>query len=80
MPSVSLSDSESRCDNNDPHEGDRRFFDDVELVAVSDIDNNICSGCFFVKNKTASYSCRNVNCLRTTWVTPLQYITHRLIK
>jgi len=79
MPSVSLSDSEPRYDSNDSHEGDRRFFDDIELIAVSDI-GNICSGCFFVENETAGYSCRNVNCRRITWVTPLQYITRRLTK
>lgn len=77
MPSRPLSDSESRYDNNDPHEGDRRFFDDVELVAI---DHSDCSNCFFGKSKTTSYACSDVRCHCVVWVTPLQYITHRLTK
>ena len=65
----------------EPKPGGIKRFGDVKLVAAPFDDYNGCSNCAFTNDKrVGDHGCTDVRCTRVVWVTPLQYITHRLTK
>lgn len=63
----------SVSDPGNPKTGERRLFGDAELIAAF---SDRCSDCA-IKDKQI---CHTTSCFRHIWLTPIDYVTHRLTK
>jgi hypothetical protein len=59
--------------------GEHQTIRGIEVVAIAfDGHPNTCNACAFASNKNFDKGCNDVKCHGVLWLTPLDYVAHRL--